>query len=166
MSAPCARLAGMTDVRLREVQEPDLEVFFEQSLDPEAVRRSRFPPRDREAFLGHWTARILGDPTVLVRTVTADGEPAGSIVSWWKEDRRFVGYWLGRQFWGRGIGTTALTRFLELEPVRPLYADPYAGNTASVRLLERCGFEKEATVWYDGDEYTLLALRDQPPTRT
>jgi RimJ/RimL family protein N-acetyltransferase len=150
----------MTDVWLREVQEPDLEVFFEQSRDPEAVRRSRFPPRDREAFLDHWRTRILGDPTVLVRTVTADGEPAGSIVSWWKEeDRRFVGYWLGRQFWGRGIATTALTRFLELETVRPLYADPYAGNTASVRLLEKCGFEKEATVWYDGDEYTLLALR-------
>ncbi|HEV3504099.1 MAG TPA: GNAT family N-acetyltransferase [Actinomycetes bacterium] len=149
----------MTDVRLREVQASDLEVFFEQGHDPEAVSRSRFPPRAREAFMDHWTARILGDPTVLVRTVTADGQPAGHVVSWWKEDRRFVGYWLGRHFWGRGIATAALTRFLELEPVRPLYADPFAGNTASVRLLEKCGFEVEDTVWYDGDEYILLVLR-------
>jgi RimJ/RimL family protein N-acetyltransferase len=154
----------MTDVELREVQVSDLEVFVEQGQDPEAVRRSRFPPRDREAFLAHWTGRILGDPTVLVRTVTADGEPAGHVVSWWKEDRRFVGYWLGRQFWGRGIATTALIHFLELEPIRPLYADPYTGNTASVRLLEKCGFEAEGTVWYDGDEHTLLVLRSSEPS--
>ena len=150
----------MTDVRLREVQASDLEVFFEQARDPEAVRRARFPPRDREAFLAHWTTRVLGDPTVLVRAVTADGELAGSIVSWWKDGRRFVGYWLGRQFWGRGIATTGLARFLELEPVRPLFADPYAGNTASVRLLEKCGFEEEARDWDDGDEYVLLVLRN------
>jgi RimJ/RimL family protein N-acetyltransferase len=149
----------MTDVRLREVQASDLEVFFEQAQDPEAVRRARFPPRDREAFLAHWTTRILGDPTVLVRTVTADGEPAGHVVSWWKEDRRFVGYWLGRRFWGRGVATAALAGFLDLEPVRPLYADPYAGNTASIRLLEKCGFEHEGPVVYDGDEYVLLVLR-------
>jgi RimJ/RimL family protein N-acetyltransferase len=149
----------MTDVRLREVQAPDLEVFFEQGRDPEAVRRSRFPPRDREAFLAHWTDRVLGDPTVLVRTVTADGEPAGHVVSWWEEDRRFVGYWLGRRFWGRGVAASALTLFLALEPVRPLYADPHAGNTASVRLLEKCGFEAEETVWHDGEEYSLHVLR-------
>ncbi|WP_308250938.1 GNAT family N-acetyltransferase [Nonomuraea rhizosphaerae] len=51
-------------------------------------------------------------------------------------DRRFLGYWLGRAFWGRGVGTRALGLFLELEKTRPLYADPFEGNTASVRLLD------------------------------
>jgi RimJ/RimL family protein N-acetyltransferase len=34
-----------------------------------------------------------------------------------------------------------------------------AGNTASIRLLEKCGFEHEGPVVYDGDEYVLLVLR-------
>jgi RimJ/RimL family protein N-acetyltransferase len=95
---------------------------------------------------------------VLARAVTADGQPAGHVVSWWKEDRRFVGYWLGRRFWGRGIA--ALASFLDLEPVRPLYADPYAGNTASIRPLEKCGFQEEGRDLDDGDEYILLVLRN------
>lgn len=71
-----------------------------------------------------------------------DGEAAGHVVSWTADDgRRYVGYWLGRPYWGRGVGTRALGMFLRLERVRPLYADPFHTNTASVRLLERHGFE-------------------------
>ena len=146
------------DVRLRDVEEPDLEVLFEQQLDPEAARLANFPSRDRERFMTHWTTRVLGDPTVFVQTVTVDGEVAGSVVAWWDRDRRFVGYWLGRPFWGRGVGTRALRLFLRREPVRPLYADPYSGNTASVRLLEKCGFERAGTVRYGQAEHIMLVL--------
>ena len=146
------------DVRLRDVEEPDLEVLFEQQLDPEAARVANFPSRDRERFMTHWRTRVLGDPTVLVQTVTLDGEVAGSIVAWWDRDRRFVGYWLGRPYWGRGVGTRALQLFLQRERVRPLYADPFSGNTASVRLLEKCGFERSGTVRYGQAEHIMLVL--------
>ncbi len=148
----------MDDVRLRDVEGPDLEVFLEQQLDPEAARLANFPSRDRERFMAHWTTRVLGDPTVLVQTVTVDGRPAGHVVAWWDRDRRFVGYWLGRPFWGRGVGTRALRLFLQRERVRPLYADPSAANTASVRLLERCGFERTGTVRYGDADHVLLVL--------
>jgi len=108
----------------------------------------------------HWTTRILGDPTVLVQAITVDGELAGNVVSWWDEQRRFIGYWLGREFWGRGVGTAALTRYLQLEKVRPLYADPFAGNTGSVRLLEKCGFQRAGTVQHGEDEHIMLVLTD------
>jgi RimJ/RimL family protein N-acetyltransferase len=160
VSVPDATLAGMRDeVRLRDVEEPDLEVFFEQQLDPEAARLANFPSRDRERFMTHWRTRVLGDPTVFVQTVTVDGEPAGNVVAWWEGDRRFVGYWFGRRWWGRGIGTRALTLFLEHEQARPLYADPYIGNTASVRLLEKTGFERAGTVRYGEAEHVMLVLR-------
>jgi RimJ/RimL family protein N-acetyltransferase len=146
------------DVRLRDVEGPDLEVFFEQQLDPEAARLANFPSRDRERFMTHWTTRILGDPTGFVQTVTVDGQPAGHVVAWWDRDRRFVGYWLGRPFWGRGVGTRALRLFLEREQTRPLYADPSSGNPASVRLLEKCGFERAGTVRYGEAEHILLIL--------
>lgn len=146
------------DVGLRPVEDADLELFFEQENDPEAVRRSRFVPREREAFMKHWTTEILGDPTVLVRTVTVDGEAAGHLVSWWEGERRYLGYWLGRRFWGGGVGSEMLRRFLELERTRPLYADPFAGNTASVRLLEKHGFQPIGTVQHGEDEHVVLVL--------
>ncbi|MEU4508051.1 GNAT family protein [Nonomuraea wenchangensis] len=149
----------MTDVRLRDVVEDDLEVFLEQEHDPEAVRRSRFPARPRERFLTHWRTRVLGDPANRVRAIEVDGRLAGNLVAWWEEDRRFIGYWMGREFWGRGIGTRALGLFLAEEPARPLHADPHAGNTASVRLLERHGFRREGTVRHGDDEHVMLVLR-------
>ncbi|MEV5495456.1 GNAT family protein [Nonomuraea fuscirosea] len=146
------------DVRLRDVVDADLEVFLEQEHDPEAARRSRFAPREREAFLRHWRTSILGDPTVHVQAIMVGDELAGNLVAWWEEDRRFIGYWMGRAFWGRGVGTRALGLFLQAEKVRPLYADPFHGNTASVRLLEHHGFERTGTVRHGDDDHTLLTL--------
>ncbi|MFH8368369.1 GNAT family N-acetyltransferase [Streptomyces sp. NPDC018031] len=148
------------EVRLRDVEEADLELFFQQEHDPEAARRSGFTPRDRETFMTHWTTRVLGDPTVHVRTVTVDGGVAGNVVAWWHEERRFIGYWLDRAYWGRGVGTRALTLFLRLEETRPLYADPFAGNTGSVRLLEKLGFRRTETVRHGEDEHIMLVLGD------
>jgi RimJ/RimL family protein N-acetyltransferase len=151
------------DVRLRDVVEADLEVFLAQEHDPEAVRRSRFPAREREAFIRHWTTKVLGDPTVHVQAVLVDGELAGNLVAWWEGDQRFIGYWFGREFWGRGIGTQAMTLFLRKEQARPLHADPFHANTASVRLLEKHGFQRKGTIKHDEDEHILLIL-DTPPT--
>ncbi|TDC80450.1 N-acetyltransferase [Streptomyces hainanensis] len=145
-------------MELRDVGPADLEVFFAQEQDPEAARRSRFSPRERDTFMTHWTTKVLGEPTVFVQAVTVDGELAGNFVAWWAEGRRFIGYWLGRQFWGRGIGTRALALFLEREKARPLHADPYLGNTGSVRLLEKHGFRRTETVWYAENEHVMLVL--------
>lgn len=148
------------DVQLRDVEETDLELFLESEHDPETVRRSKFTPRDREAFMTHWTTRILGDPTILVQTVTVDGHPAGNVVAWWEHDRRFIGYVFSRPYWGRGVGTKALTLFLQREKIRPLHADPFTGNTASVRLLEKCGFRPVEKVQHCEHEHVMLILDD------
>ena len=147
------------EVQLREVVEADLAVFFEQEQDPEALSRSKFTPRERDAFMTHWATKVLGESTNLVRTVTVGGEPAGHVVSWWEQDKRFMGYWFGRRFWGRGIGTQALALFLEEEKVRPIFADPFTGNTGSVRLLEKSGFQHEGTVTHGEHEHAMLVLR-------
>ncbi|MDW4907644.1 GNAT family protein [Streptomyces sp. ADMS] len=151
------------DVQLRDVVDADLEFLLAYEHDPEAVRRSRFTPRPRDAFMAHWKSKILGDSTVFVQMVTVDTEPAGSVVAWWDRDpdlgdRRFIGYWLGRPYWGRGVGSVALGLFLLRETNRPLYADPFAENTASVRLLEKHGFRRTGTVRHGDNEHIMLAL--------
>jgi len=59
-----------------------------------------------------------------------------------------VGYWLGEDFWGRGIMTeavTAVTNFcFENFPLRRISAEVFANNPASARVLEKAGFIFEA----------------------
>ena len=88
----------------------------------------------------HWREKVLGSPSVQKKTIVFEGRVAGNVVSWEEKGRRFVGYWLGREFWGKGIATSALSEFLECESTRPLYASVAAHNTASIRVLEKCGF--------------------------
>ncbi|MET0424619.1 MAG: GNAT family N-acetyltransferase [Actinoplanes sp.] len=145
-------------VALRDTTHADVEAFFAHEQDPEAARRANFTSRDRADFFHHWEHRILNDDTVDCQTVTVDGETAGNLVAWWQDGRRTVGYWLGREFWGRGIGTSALRQFLEREQIRPLYADADVGNAASIRLLLRCGFEHVETLKNGDVEYVLLKL--------
>lgn len=127
-------------VLLRKVTDDDLPIFFEHQRDPEGVRMAAFPPRDRDAFMAHW-AKIRGDMTKLTRTVLVNDAVAGNIGSWVDDaSRRLVGYWIGREFWGRGVATAALATFVREVPERPLFAFVAAHNVASIRVLEKCGF--------------------------
>ena len=126
---------------LRDVIEDDLPVFFEQQRDPEAVEMAAFPAREREAFFEHWH-RIMDDDELIVQTIVSDGEVAGNISSWEREGKRLVGYWLGREFWGRGLATRALAEFVEELTIRPLYAEVATTNIGSIRVLEKCGFAR------------------------
>ncbi len=126
-------------IRLRDVTEGDLPVFFEHQRDPVAVESAAFPPRDREAFMAHWS-KILGDGAVVKRTVLVDGRVAGNVVSWEQDGEREIGYWIGREHWGRGVATEAVSEFLRQVTTRPLFAHVAERNVASVRVLEKCGF--------------------------
>ncbi len=129
----------MDDVILRDVSEGDLPIFFAQQRDPVANQMAAFPARERDAFMAHWT-KILGDETNTIKTILADGSVAGNIVSWEQSGERLVGFWIGREYWGKGIATKALAKFLGHIKARPLYAWVAKHNVASIRVLEKCGF--------------------------
>lgn len=117
-------------------------------------------PRDRDAFVAHWT-RIMADGAVVARTVLANGEVAGNIVCWEQGGRRLVGYWIGRDHWGRGIATAALRAFIELVDERPLVAHVAARNHGSIRVLEKCRFRRVGeTTGDDGVRELLFELCD------
>ena len=124
---------------LRDVVEADLPILFKHQTDPEANRMAAFPPRQWPAFLDHW-GRILQDRGIAKQTIVADGDVAGYVVVFEEAERRQIGYWIGRAFWGRGIATLALSRFLRALTERPLFAVVAAHNLASRRVLEKCGF--------------------------
>lgn len=129
-------------VSLRAVDAHDLPIFFAHQLDPEATRLAGFPSREREAFLTHWTTNIIGNPASTNRTILVDGCVAGYIGSWTNADtrERLLCYWLGREFWGRGIASAAVSQFLRAESTRPLVACVVKHNVGSIRVLEKSGF--------------------------
>ena len=144
---------------LREVVEEDLPVFYEHQRDPEAAAMAVFPSRDRDVFMAHW-AKTLANDSALTWTVVSDGEVAGNIGCWEADGRRFVGYWIGREFWGRGLATRALAELVDLVDARPLYAHVAKSNVASIRVLEKCGFvEIDGHTGDDGIEELTFELR-------
>jgi RimJ/RimL family protein N-acetyltransferase len=126
-------------VTLREVEDADLERFYEIQADGVAAALADVPSRDRPAFDEHWV-RIRSDPDTVLRTIEIDGVVAGNMLSFISNGERVVGYWIARELWGRGIATAALAEFLKVLDERPLYANVAPGNQGSVRVLEKNGF--------------------------
>jgi RimJ/RimL family protein N-acetyltransferase len=146
-------------IEIRDVLEGDLPILFEHQRDPAANAMAAFPARDRDTFFAHWK-KVLDDPSVITTTITADGEVAGNIAAFERAGRRLVGYWIGRQYWGRGIATQALAAFLRQFRPRPVYAYVAKHNVGSIRVLEKCGFvvSEAPPPGEDGVEELLMVL--------
>jgi len=124
---------------LRDVAESDLDAFFQQQRDPDAIAMALVPSRERDAFDEHWR-RLLANDALTVKTIVDEGEIAGNALSWVLDGRQVIGYWLGREFWGKGLATRAVSELVEVLAVRPLHAWVATSNVASRRVLEKCGF--------------------------
>ena len=78
-----------------------------------------------------------------------------------------VSYWIGREYWGQGVATRALTALLALVTVRPLYGRAAKDNFASLRVMEKCGFQvvgaERGFANARGEEIDELILRLEGP---
>jgi RimJ/RimL family protein N-acetyltransferase len=152
---------------LRDVAESDLDALFAQQADPDSSSMAAVPSRDRAAFDAHWR-RILADEDTVVRVIDVDGAAAGHVLSWPSEGRRYIGYWVARGYWGRGLATAALAELLTELRERPLHALVSTDNVASIRVLEKCGFvdigPADDRLADEGVPGLLYELRDAPPS--
>jgi RimJ/RimL family protein N-acetyltransferase len=82
-----------------------------------------------------------------------------------------LGYWLGEPFWGKGIMSGAVSRFVDYAfqtySMSRIFAEPFASNMASCRILEKTGFSlegiKRKSVIKDGmilDQALYALIRD------
>lgn len=71
-----------------------------------------------------------------------------------------MGYWLGEDFWGKGIITAAIKAMVQYGfstlPVQRIYARPYGNNPASQKALLKAGFTLEARL-----EKTILKNEEE-----
>lgn len=106
--------------------------------------------------------------------IVVDGAAVGAIGLVLREDvfRRSaeIGYWLGEAFWGRGIVTEAVRAVtdyaFETFDLCRVYAGVFEWNPASMRVLEKAGYEFECrmkkSVTKDGetiDEFIYAIVR-------
>jgi ribosomal-protein-alanine N-acetyltransferase len=84
-----------------------------------------------------------------------------------------MGYWLAEPYWGKGIMTETVTRFTEYAFNRfsllRIYAEPYANNARSCRVLEKAGYTLEgrlrSSVFKDGQILDQLLYAQIRPIR-
>ena len=153
------------ELYLRDGVYDDLPVFFENQLDPEANYMAAFTAKDptnREAFTAHWH-KILANETNIIRTIIFNEQIVGSVSSYEDEGKPEVTYWLGKEYWGKGIATRALKEFLaNHNTIRPIYARVAKDNPGSRRVLEKCGFtivsESKGFANARGQEIEVLLL--------
>lgn len=169
---PLPRLAD-EHVRLRPFTLDDVPVVVEACRDPLTQAYTRIPyPYDaddaREFIVGAASRRMTGESIDLAIADAGDDRPIGAIgliIDRHDADRAEIGYWVAPRERGRGVAGRALAllsawavtegRFARLDLQAAL------ANTASIRVAERCGFVREATLrsaWYRGPERTDMAL--------
>src|SRR6266567_6584806 len=102
---------------------------------------------DARAFLNH----AIGEKPETIFAIASPAEAIGCISLRLGRDVHArtaeLGFWLGEPFWGRGIMSEAgagFTRYaFEGYDVVRIYAEPFASNRASARVLEKAGFSCE-----------------------
>ena len=146
-------------VAIRPVEDDDLPILYAHQTDPVAAAMAVFPIRSPEAFFEHW-ATIRAIPTNTTRTVLVDDVVVGNIMSWVHDDEREVGYWIGREHWGRGYATQALRLLLAEIADRPVQAHIALHNVGSQRVVEHCGFVRVGEVVADDGVHEAIYRLD------
>lgn len=157
-----------TSVVIRDAALKDVPAFYRMHADPKANKAGDFTPRSKPDFYAHWR-KVLGNRLNLKKTIVADGKVAGYVVSFYRTGtgqpkKREIGYWIAREYWGRGLATEGLRLLLREHKLRPLYARAAMTNPASLKVALKCGFKKWKKDSYRNEagrtvEESVLVLR-------
>lgn len=114
----------------------------------------RFPHPYTDADAENWFAMLEGMAERSHWAMEVDGEAVGGVGCTlgngvFERSAQF-GYWLGEAYWGKGIVTAAVKRVVPYAMERfklvRLESPVFQWNPASMRVLEKCGFKREAVL--------------------
>lgn len=145
----------MTTFTLRSWRRPDAEAVAAAADNPHiaANLRNAFPSpytlADAEWYVNDCIAR--GEERQLTRAIMIEGRAAGSIGVFVRDDvyekSAELGYWLAEEHWGRGVMTEAVRQIcreaFDRFDILRIFAEPFADNLGSRRVLEKAGFTCE-----------------------
>lgn len=113
-----------------------------------------FPYPYTKADADWWIATGSHEQGSVARVIEWHGEFVGGVgitpQTGWRGHIAEIGYWLGEEYWGRGIATLALDRMTRLVfddfGFKKLFAPVLAPNRASMRVLEKNGYRLEGVL--------------------
>lgn len=105
--------------------------------------------KDAEDFIA--ATRSTEPDKIWAFAITVDGRAVGSITATRRENIYIrtaeVGYYVARNFWGRGLATSAVrqlcSHIFKNTDVLRIGAEVFAENRASCQVLEKAGFQLE-----------------------
>ncbi|MDR1632355.1 MAG: GNAT family N-acetyltransferase [Dysgonamonadaceae bacterium] len=145
-----------TKYKLREWRLSDVASLAENANNIHIWNNVRdyFPNPYSEEDGRQFIEMVLAKPAPATdRAIVIDGKAVGGmgIVPQTDVERisAEIGYWLGEDYWNRGIMTAAVKEmteyvFLNFPELYKIYAPVFDFNLASQRVLQKAGFEREA----------------------
>jgi RimJ/RimL family protein N-acetyltransferase len=155
-----ALMRGLFDsaamMTLREYCSADRERLVGLANDEEVSRYMvhTFPCPYTDADAEWWISTGSKQPGAHTRVIEYQGVFVGgvgiSLQGGWRDHLGEIGYWVGKEYWGKGIASAALRQmtdygFADLQ-LKKLYAGVLAPNTPSMRVLAKCGYELEGVL--------------------
>ncbi|WHI46983.1 GNAT family N-acetyltransferase [Microbulbifer sp. VAAF005] len=142
-------------VKLRDLtkrDEPLLVEYLNNTLVLEYLSsRIPYPYTAEDAA---WWVEVGSKEVGIVKAIECDGVLCG-VISMYKQEFEHshsgeIGYWIAKEYWGKGIATEALMRFssdiFSSGKVVRLFASVFSGNDGSVRVLQKAGFDLEGVL--------------------
>ena len=143
---------------LRPWRRSDAEAVAAAADNPNiaANLRNVFPSpytlADAEWYVSDCIAQ--GEERQLTRAIIIEGRAAGSIGVFVKDDvyekSAELGYWLAEEHWGKGVMTESVRQIcreaFDRFDILRIFAEPFADNQGSRRVLEKAGFTCEGTM--------------------
>lgn len=141
---------------LRPWRSGDAASLVKHANNPNVARqlRDRFPHPYTAADARQFIQSIAHARPTMTFAIVLGGEAVGGTgFSPGADVERYsaeVGYWLGEPFWGRGVAVEAVRLLsayaFETCNMLRLFALPFADNAQSIRVLEKAGYTREATL--------------------
>jgi RimJ/RimL family protein N-acetyltransferase len=141
---------------LREYNYSDLERLVSLANNANVARYLiyTFPNPYMTADAEWWIGTGSKQNGAITRVIEYQGLFVGSVgitpQSGWRDHIAEIGYWVAEDYWGKGIATAALRQMTTYgftsRNFRKLYAPVLAPNIASMRVLEKCGYQREAVL--------------------
>jgi RimJ/RimL family protein N-acetyltransferase len=144
------------NIQIRKWQASDIDDLVRYANNPKISDNlaDAFPfPYTRDFGLA-FIKRVSEENPTKIFAITSDDKAIGSIGIFPDSDiyrkNGAIAYWIAESFWGKGIATDAikltLTYGFDQFELSRIYAKPFGSNLRSQRVLEKAGFELEATI--------------------
>lgn len=163
-------------VLLRPLRPSDAEHIYMQARDPEVLRYTLLPtpyrPSDSRRFVRTATSKRWQGKCIAKAIVPKPGKALAGVITLdlnMAHRRGYVGYWLARPYWGKGLAKESLQLMLQLAfqvlGLSKVTSSVMHKNVRSYKLLEGVGFRLEGRQrrqilrngeWYDELHYGLL----------